>query len=91
MAAAIETNLEPRYIDVDRQVQRALAPGGLTYWLWVLFCALLTALGIGYWTNQVYKGLGVTGLTCFDDEAARRFTPWLPGHDVLLAAAVGCT
>ena len=63
MAAAVETNLQPRYIDVDRQVQRAMAPGGLTYWMWVLFCAFLTALGIGFWTNQVYKGLGVTGLT----------------------------
>ncbi|MBV8772241.1 MAG: polysulfide reductase NrfD, partial [Deltaproteobacteria bacterium] len=40
-----------------------MAPGGLTYWMWVLFCAFLTALGIGFWTNQVYKGLGVTGLT----------------------------
>ncbi len=27
MAAAIETRIEPDYIDVDRQVQRALAPG----------------------------------------------------------------
>jgi Ni/Fe-hydrogenase subunit HybB-like protein len=63
MAAAVETNLQPRYIDVDRQVQRAMAPGGLTYWMWVLLCAFLTALGIGFWTNQVYKGLGVTGLT----------------------------
>jgi Ni/Fe-hydrogenase subunit HybB-like protein len=63
MAAAAEIEVEPRYIDVDRQVQRALAPGGLTYWLWVLFCAFLTALGIGFWTNQIYKGLGVTGLT----------------------------
>jgi molybdopterin-containing oxidoreductase family membrane subunit len=63
MAAAVETDLQPRYIDVDRQVQRALAPGGLTYWMWVLFCAFLTALGIGFWTNQIYKGLGVTGLT----------------------------
>jgi molybdopterin-containing oxidoreductase family membrane subunit len=63
MAAAVETNLEPRYVDIDRQVQRAMAPGGLTYWLWVLFCAFLTALGIGFWTNQIYTGLGVTGLT----------------------------
>ncbi len=29
--------------------------------LWVLFCAFLTAVGIAFWTNQIYKGLGVTG------------------------------
>jgi hypothetical protein len=63
MAEAVDTNREPRYIDVDRQVLRAMAPGGLTYWMWVLFCAFLTGLGAGFWTNQVYSGLGVTGLT----------------------------
>jgi Ni/Fe-hydrogenase subunit HybB-like protein len=63
MAAAVDTNISPNYVDVDRTVQRALAPGGLKYWMWVLFCAFLTALGIGFWTNQIYKGLGVTGLT----------------------------
>src|SRR2546426_873341 len=62
MAAAIEGRIaRPDYIDVDRQAQRAFAPGGLKYWLWVLFCAFLTALGGAFWTNQVYKGLGVTG------------------------------
>jgi Ni/Fe-hydrogenase subunit HybB-like protein len=61
MAAAVETNIQPSYLDIDRNVQRAMAPGGLKYWLWVALCAFLTALGIGFWTNQVYKGLGVTG------------------------------
>jgi Ni/Fe-hydrogenase subunit HybB-like protein len=61
MAAAVETNIEPSYLDIDRNVQRAMAPGGLKYWLWVAFCAFLTALGIAFWTNQIYKGLGVTG------------------------------
>lgn len=61
MAAAAETNIRPSYLDIDRNVQRAMAPGGLKYWLWVAFCAFLTALGIAFWTNQVYKGLGVTG------------------------------
>jgi len=61
MAAAVETNLQPSYIDIDRNVQRAMAPGGLKYWLWVAFCAFLTALGMIFWTNQIYKGLGVTG------------------------------
>lgn len=61
MAAAVETNIQPSYIDIDRNVQRAMAPGGLKYWLWVAFCAFLTALGMAFWTNQIYKGLGVTG------------------------------
>jgi len=61
MAAAVETNIQPSYLDIDRNVQRAMAPGGLKYWLWVAFCAFLTALGMAFWTNQIYKGLGVTG------------------------------
>jgi molybdopterin-containing oxidoreductase family membrane subunit len=63
MAAAVEPiAIEPTFLDIDRSVQRTLAPGGLKYWLWVLLCAALTALGIGYWTRQIYVGLGVTGL-----------------------------
>src|SRR5216684_1648959 len=61
MAAAIETRIEPDYIDVDRQVQRALAPGGLKYWLWVLFCAFWTAAGGAFWMNQVYNSFDITG------------------------------
>jgi Ni/Fe-hydrogenase subunit HybB-like protein len=61
MAAAVDTNIRPSYLDIDRNVQRAMAPGGLKYWLWVGFCAFLTAVGIAFWTNQIYKGLGVTG------------------------------
>src|SRR6201982_1768065 len=61
MAAAVESSVRPTYLDIDRNVQRAMAPGGLKYWLWVAFCAFLTALGIAFWTNQIYKGLGVTG------------------------------
>jgi Ni/Fe-hydrogenase subunit HybB-like protein len=61
MAAAVETNIQPSYIDIDRNVQRAMAPGGLKYWMWVLFCAFLTVVGVMFWTNQIYKGLGVTG------------------------------
>jgi len=61
MAVAVETNIQPSYIDIDRHVQRAMAPGGLKYWLWVAFCAFLTALGMAFWANQIYKGLGVTG------------------------------
>jgi molybdopterin-containing oxidoreductase family membrane subunit len=62
MAAAVETaNVKPSYLDIDRNVQRAMAPGGLKYWLWIAFCAFLTALGISFWTNQIYEGLGVTG------------------------------
>src|SRR5271163_316821 len=37
MAAAVDTTkIEPTYLDVDRAVQRTLAPGGLKYWMWVL-------------------------------------------------------
>jgi len=62
MAAAVDTNIRPSYLDIDRNVQRAMAPGGLKYWLWVAFCAFLTAVGIAFWTNQIYSGMGVTGL-----------------------------
>jgi Ni/Fe-hydrogenase subunit HybB-like protein len=60
MAATIDSDVQMKYIDIDRKVQRAMAPGGLKYWLWVLFCASLTALGIGFWTDQIYRGLGIT-------------------------------
>jgi Ni/Fe-hydrogenase subunit HybB-like protein len=62
VAAALET-LEPTYSDIDRSVQRVLAPAGWKYWAWVGFCAFFVAVGIGCWTNQIYSGLGVTGLT----------------------------
>ena len=62
MAAAIDTEIpQPSYADIDRQVQRALAPGGLKYWLWVLFCAFLTAVGGAFWTNQIYNSFDATG------------------------------
>ena len=61
MAAAIETRIEPELIDVDRQIQRALAPGGLKYWLWVLFCAFWTAAGGVFWTHQIYYAFDSTG------------------------------
>ena len=63
MAAALDSNrvLEPEYIDVDRQAQYAFSPGGLKYWLWVLFCAFLTALGGAWWMHQVYYSFDITG------------------------------
>jgi Ni/Fe-hydrogenase subunit HybB-like protein len=64
MAAVVQEQGVPTYLDIDRTIQKQLlAPGGVKYWLWVLFCATLTAVGIGCWTNQIYTGLGVTGLT----------------------------
>ena len=58
MAAAVDTtNIEPTYLDIDRAVQQTLRPGGLKYWMWVLFCASMVALGIGFWTRQIYEGL----------------------------------
>jgi molybdopterin-containing oxidoreductase family membrane subunit len=60
MAAAVESDVQMKYIDIDRKVQRAMAPGGLKYWLWVLFCAFLTAVGMAFWTAQIEKGLGIT-------------------------------
>ena len=38
-----------------------MRPGGLKYWMWVLFCASMVALGIGFWTRQIYEGFGITG------------------------------
>jgi molybdopterin-containing oxidoreductase family membrane subunit len=62
MAAAIETDFQqPNYIEIDRQIQRSLAPAGLRYWLWVLFCAFLTALGGAFWLNQIYNTFDITG------------------------------
>ncbi|HTT76497.1 MAG TPA: NrfD/PsrC family molybdoenzyme membrane anchor subunit [Candidatus Binataceae bacterium] len=62
MAAAVDTKyIEPTYLDIDRAVQRTLLPGGLKYWMWVLFCAACTALGIGFWTRQIYGGFVSTG------------------------------
>jgi Ni/Fe-hydrogenase subunit HybB-like protein len=62
MAAAIDTDIQQTsYVEVDRQVQQSLAPGGLKYWLWVLFCAFLTALGASFWMNQIYNTFNATG------------------------------
>ena len=63
MAGALDTNRDlPTYLDIDRNAQLVLAPAGLKYWLWIVFCAFITAIGISFWTNQIYRGLGVTGL-----------------------------
>jgi len=61
MAVAVSSDLLPTRVDVDRQVQRSLAPGGLKYWLWVMLCAFVTALGGAFWTNQVYNSFDITG------------------------------
>jgi len=52
----------PTYADIDRAVMRTLEPPGRIYWLGVGFLAMVVALSIGAWTNQIYTGLGVTGL-----------------------------
>jgi molybdopterin-containing oxidoreductase family membrane subunit len=62
MAAALDTEIQqPYYVDIDRQAQQVLNPGGLKYWLWVLFCAFLTALGGSFWLNQIYNSFDITG------------------------------
>ncbi len=62
MAAAVGQGEFPiNYIDVDRTAQRVMNPAGLKYWLWVAFLAFLVAIGVSYWTRQIYEGLGVTG------------------------------
>ncbi len=63
MAAAAKSVFEPDYGDVDRGVLSVMAPPGIRYWLWVGFLAALVLVGGATWTNQVYRGLGVTGLT----------------------------
>ena len=62
MAAAVQT-LEPTYSDIDRSVQRIMAPAGWKYWAWISVCVFFVAVGAAAWINQIYRGLGVTGLT----------------------------
>ena len=92
MAAAVDPiTIEPTFLDIDRTVQRTLAPGGLKYWLWVLLCAVLTAFGIGYWTRQIYVGLGVTGLGQSTDWAVyiTNFVFWVGiAHSGTLISAI---
>ena len=64
MAAAVDHSSnynDLSYLDVDRTAQRVMAPAGLKYWMWVGFCAFLVAVGVAFWTRQIYEGLGVTG------------------------------
>ncbi len=61
--AALEQTQELTYGDVDREVRRIMEPAGLGYWAWVSFCLFLVVMGVTVWTNQIYNGLGVTGLT----------------------------
>jgi Ni/Fe-hydrogenase subunit HybB-like protein len=63
VAAAVEINLDPTYSDIDHSVRRILEPAGWTYWLWIGVCAFFVAAGVAAWANQIYSGLGVTGLT----------------------------
>jgi molybdopterin-containing oxidoreductase family membrane subunit len=92
MAAVVETTTQsPSYIEVDRSVQRTLRPGSLKYWLWVLFCAGMTALGISFWTAQIYKGLGITGYGQPNDWAVyiTNFVFWVGiAHSGTLISAV---
>ncbi len=52
----------PTFADVDRSVHRIMDPPGLMFWAWIGFCATLVAIAAGFWTRQIYTGLGVTGL-----------------------------
>jgi Ni/Fe-hydrogenase subunit HybB-like protein len=63
--AAAAQNLAPgpTFADIDRQVRSVLEPGGLQFWAWICFCAFFVCVAGALWTNQVYSGLGVTGLT----------------------------
>jgi molybdopterin-containing oxidoreductase family membrane subunit len=63
VAAAVQTTSAPSFTDIDREVRRVLEPGGLQFWAWICFCAFFICVAAGLWTNQVYSGLGVTGLT----------------------------
>jgi molybdopterin-containing oxidoreductase family membrane subunit len=63
VAAALEQAVEPSYQSIDREVLRILEPGGLAYWAWICLCAFFVCVAAALWTNQVYAGLGVTGLT----------------------------
>jgi len=78
--------------------------GAATIWWTVDLARLLGRLGgrgyraaqleAGVALGRVYlaataHGLGVTGLTYFDDEAAQCFAPWLPRRSIVLAAAAG--
>jgi len=62
VAAAAPTAIAPTYTDIDRQVRSVLAPGGLQYWAWICFCAFFVCIGASLWANQIYRGLGVSGL-----------------------------
>ena len=63
MAAAPAVNTEPTFRDVDRGVQRMMAPAGPAYWAWIGFCFTLVGLATLLWARQIYSGLGVTGLS----------------------------
>jgi hypothetical protein len=39
--AAVQSNRELSYIDVDRAAQRVMTPGGVKYWRWIAFWAFL--------------------------------------------------
>ncbi|MGH7905666.1 MAG: NrfD/PsrC family molybdoenzyme membrane anchor subunit, partial [Candidatus Binataceae bacterium] len=61
MAAAVQLEA-PTFSDIDREVLRILEPGGLKYWAWICTCAFFVCIAIALWANQIYSGLGVTGL-----------------------------
>ncbi len=52
----------PDYHEIDRQVMRTLQWPGWRYWVWVGALFLIVVWGALCWANQIYRGLGVTGL-----------------------------
>jgi len=62
VAAAAPEIAAPTFSDVDRSVLRVMQAPGVLYWVWIAFCFTLVAIGAGFWTRQIYTGMGVTGL-----------------------------
>jgi Ni/Fe-hydrogenase subunit HybB-like protein len=53
---------QPDYHEIDRTVMRTLEWPGWKYWAWVGFLFTVVVWGALCWANQIYNGLGVTGL-----------------------------
>ncbi|HEV8674962.1 MAG TPA: NrfD/PsrC family molybdoenzyme membrane anchor subunit [Methylomirabilota bacterium] len=51
----------PTFADVNRDVIRTLGTAGNLYFAWMSVVALLLALGILAWTEQIYYGIGMGG------------------------------
>ncbi len=56
-------NLKPFYQQVEQDVLAVMKKPSRWYWLALTVSALAFVMGLGLWANQIFRGIGVAGIT----------------------------